>query len=218
MVSISLDLPVAPGFVLGTAAWHLYRLCGDGRELPATVVEEVRGALGELDRGVLTVRAAPTVRGVAPGLPGRRPPSSVEAALRSMLAHAGVPTAVIVQARTRRGQATRPGTAGPSPAIRCAGRCGRRGEFRSGRSVMSLDALSRWVPAAGVQLRAALSRVESLHRSVCEVSFTVEAGRLWIDDARPVRHSRAAAERIAQAGLGEPAPRVTPAPAAGPGS
>ena len=87
------------------------------------------------------------------------------------------------------------------------------GEFRSGRSVMSLDALSRRVPAAGLQLRAALARVESLHRTVCEVSFTIEAGRLWIDDARPVRHSRAAAERIAQAGLG-----ATPAPAAGPGS
>ena len=56
------------------------------------------------------------------------------------------------------------------------------------------------MPAAGLQLRAALARVESLHRTVCEVSFTIEAGRLWIDDARPVRHSRAAAERIAQAG------------------
>ena len=80
------------------------------------------------------------------------------------------------------------------------------GEFRSGRSVMSLDALSRWLPAVGLQLRAALARVESLHRSVCEVSFTLEAGRLWIDDARPVRHSRAAADRLAQSGLSAPAP------------
>ena len=76
---------------------------------------------------------------------------------------------------------------------------------------MTLDELNRWVPAAGLQLRSALSRVESLHRSVCEVSFTLEAGGLWIDDARPVRHSRAAADRLAQSGL-------RPAPAAGPGS
>ena len=85
------------------------------------------------------------------------------------------------------------------------------GEFRSGHSIMGLDGLSRLLPDAGLQLRAALSGVEALQRGVSEVSFTIEAGRLWIDDARPARHSRAAAEGIGQAGL-------TQAPAAGPGS
>jgi hypothetical protein len=142
----------------------------------------------------------------------------VEAALGSIVARAGVPTAVIVQVRT---YAEGPSPSGHGKAFTrdpLRGTVWPTGEFRNGRSVMSLDSLSRWVPAAGVQLRAALARVESLHRSVCEVSFTIEAGRLWIDDARPVRHSRAAADRIAQAGLGERAPRFTPAQAAGPGS
>jgi hypothetical protein len=164
------------------------------------------------------VRAAPARRTVAPGLPRTIHAEQLEAVLRAMIEHAGVPTAAIVQARTD-AEGTPPsghGRAFTRDPLR--GTVWPTGEFRSGRSVMSLDALSRWVPAAGVQLRATLAAVESLHRSVCEVSFTIEAGRLWIDDAGPVRHSRAAADRIAQAGLAEPAPRVTRAPAAGPGS
>jgi len=210
---ISLDLPVAPGFVVGTAAWHLCHLCGDRCDLPAALVEQVREALGELDRGVLTVRAAPPMQAVAAGLPRTTKADQLEEVLRSLIEHAGVPIAVVVQART---------SAEGSPPSGC-GRAFTRdplrgtvwptGEFRCGRSVMSLDALSRRLPAAGLQLRAALARVESLHRTVCEVSFTIEEGRLWIDDARPVRHSRAAAQRIAHAGIG-----ATPASAAGLGS
>jgi hypothetical protein len=210
---ISLELPVAPGFVVDTAAWHRCRLRGGGSVLPATLVDEVRGALAELDGRVLTVRAAPAMPAVAPGPPRTTHADQLEALLRSLLEHAGVPTAVIVQARTS-AEGRRPsghGRAFTRDPLR--GTVWPTGEFRSGPSIMSLDALSRRVPAAGLQLRTALARVESLHRTVCEVAFTIEAGRLWIDDARPVRHSHAAAARIAQAGLG-----VTRASAADPGS
>ena len=215
---ISLDLPVAPGFILGTAAWHLCRLYGDGRHLPATVAEEVGRGLGELDHQVLAVRAAPAVQAVAPGPPRTTHPEQLEAVLGSMLGRAGVPTAVVVQARSDAEGRPPSGHGRAFTRDPLRGTVWPTGEFRSGRSVMNLDAFCRWVPAAGVQLRAALAGAESLHRSVCEVCFTIEAGRLWIDDARPVRHSRAAADRIAQAGLTEPARHVTPASAGGPGS
>jgi hypothetical protein len=215
---ISLDLPVAPGFVLGTTAWHLCRVYGVGSGLPAPVAEEVRCGLGELDQRVLRVRAAPALPAAAPGPPRTTRADQLEAVLRSLIEHATVPTAVIVQDRlgAEGGSPSGHGRAFTRDPLR--GTVWPTGEFRSGRSVMSLDALSRWVPAAGVHLRAALSAVESLHRTVCEVTFTIEAGRLWIDDARPVRHSRGAADRIAETGLREPAPSVSWAPAAGPGS
>ena len=215
---ISLDLPVAPGFIVGTAAWHLRRLDANGRDLPATVAGEVRHGLAELDQRVLAVRAAPILPSVAPGPPQTTHAEQLEAVLGAMIARAGVPTAVVVQARSDAGGRPPSGHGRAFTRDPLRGTVWPTGEFRSGRSVMSLDAMSRRAPAAGVQLRAALAGAESLHRSVCEVSFTIEAGRLWIDDARPVWHSRAAAERIAQAGLTEPAPRVTRAPAAGPGS
>ena len=241
---ISLDLPVSPGFVLGTAVWHLFRLYEDGRHLPATVAEEVHRALEELDVGLLAVRAAPATRDAAPGppvldvglsdssfealaartslgyarrsyraleLPRATRSEQLDAALSSILERATGPTAVIVQARTFAEGKPPSGQGRAFSRDPLRGTVWPTGEFRSGRSVMSLDALSRWVPPVGVQLRSALSRAESLHRSVCEVNFTVEAGRLWIDDARRVRHSRAADESIAEAGL-------TPAPAAGLGS
>ena len=209
---ISLDLPVAPGFVVGTAAWHLCRLYGDGWDLPAALVEEVRDALGALDRSVLTVRPAPSLA-VAPGVPRTTHADQLEDVLRSLIEHAGVPIAVIVQGRASADGRAPSGHGRAFTRDPLRGTVWPSGEFRSGNSLVSLDALSRRAPAAGLQLRAVLARVESLHRTVCEVSFTIEAGRLWIDDVRPVRHSRAAAERIAQAGLG-----ATPASAAGPGS
>jgi len=208
---VSLDLPVAPGFVIGTAAWHLWRVCGPGWDLPASVAEEVGRALEELDGELLTVRAAPVVSGVASGPPVLSLAEQLDAALRPIIGDSRVPTAVVVQARTS-AEGTPPsgqGTAFTRDPLR--GTVWPTGEFFSGRSVMSLDALNRWVPAAGLQLRSALSRIESLHRSVSEVSFTLEAGELWINDARPARHSRAAADRVAQSGL-----RL--ASAAGPGS
>ena len=206
---ISLDLPVAPGFVIGTAAWQLARLLGEGWELLPTVAEEVRNALGELDGDLLTVRAAPALPGAAASPPWATPAERLEAVLESIARHAAVPTAVIVQAHAEGLPPSGHGRAFTRDPLR--GTVWPVGEFRSGRCVMTLDGLSRWTPAAGLQLRAALSRVESLQRGVSEVSFTLEAGRLWIDDARPARHSRVAAERIADAGL-------TPAPAACPGS
>jgi hypothetical protein len=208
---ISLDLSVAPGFVIGTAAWHLSRLLGEGWELPATVAEEVRGALDELDGRLLTVRPAPAVPSVSAGPPWTSPVEQLETVLGSIVRRTAVPTALIVQARTSAEGKPPSGHGWAFTRDPLRGTVWPVGEFRSGRSVMSLDELSRWTPAAGLQLRAALSRVESLQRGVSEVSFTLEAGRLWIDDARPAPHSRAAAEHIAQAGL-------TRAPAAGPGS
>ena len=70
---VSLDLPVAPGFVIGTAAWHLWRVCGPGWDLPASVAEEVDSALAELDGGALTVRAAPVVAAPRPARPCSTP-------------------------------------------------------------------------------------------------------------------------------------------------
>jgi hypothetical protein len=241
---ISLDLPVAPGFVIGTAAWRLWRVYGPSWDLPVSVTEEVRQGLAEIDGGLLAVRAAPTATGVAPGppaidvgltdssfetlakrtslgyarrsfrqllLPQASRAEQLEAALRPIIRDSGVPTAVIVQARTYAEGKPPSGQGRAFTRDPLSGTVWPTGEFRSGRSVMSLDAFSRWVPAAGLELRAALSRVESSHRGVCEVSFTLEAGRLWIDDARPARHSLAAAERIAESGL-------TPTPGAGLGS
>ena len=241
---ISVGLPVAPGFVIGTAAWHLSRVLGEGWDVPASVAEEVRRALGELDDRLLSVRAAPAVPGVAARPPvldvglsvqafdalarrtslgyARRayrtadqpwapPAEQLEAALGSIARHSTVPTAVIVQARTYAEGKPPSGRGRAFTRDPLRGTVWPVGEFRSGRSVMGLDALSQWLPSAGLQLRVALSRVESLQRGVSELGFTIEAGRLWIDDARPVRHSRAAAERIGQAGL-------TPVPAACPGS
>jgi hypothetical protein len=215
---ISLELPVAPGFVIETAAWHLSRVLGEAWNVPETVAEEVRDALGELDGRLLAVRAAPAVPGVPAGPPWTPPAEQLELALGSIARQAPVPTAVIVQAHTCAEGKPPCGHGRAFTRDPQHGTVWPVGEFRSGRSVVSLDELSRWLPAVGLQLRTALARVESLHRTVCEVSFTVEAGRLWIDDARPTRHSRAAAERIAQSGLGEPAPRLRRAQAAGPGS
>ena len=133
-------------------------------------------------------------------LPRASRAEQLEAALRPILGDSRVPTAVIVQARTYAEGKPPSGHGRAFTRDPLRGTVWPTGEFRSGRSVMSLDELNRWVPATGLQLRSALSRVESLHRSVCEVSFTLEAGRLWIDDARPVRHSRAA-RRIALAAV-----------------
>ena len=99
---VSLDLPVAPGFVIGTAAWHLYRLCGPAWRLPASVAEEVGGGVRELDGRLLAVRAAPALPHVATGSPVRvgRDDEQLEAALCAILEHSAVPTAVVVQANT----------------------------------------------------------------------------------------------------------------------
>jgi hypothetical protein len=238
---ISLDLPVAPGFVIGTAAWHLWRVSGPPSNLPDSVTDEVRQAHAELGGSLLVVRASPALAGVASRPPVldvgltddgfetlakrtsscyarrsfrelERPRVSraeqLEAVLRSIIGDSGVPTAVIVQARTYAEGKPPSGHGRAFTRDPVRGTVWPTGEFRSGSSVMSLDALSSWLPAVGLQLRAALARVESLQRNVCEVCFTLEAGRLWIDDARPARHSRAAADRIAQSGL-------RPVPAAG---
>lgn len=216
---IGLDLPVAPGFVVGTAAWHLSRLLGAGCELPPIVAQEVRQALGELDgHPPLAVRAAPAMPGAAacPPVLDVDLPEQLEVALWSLIEPARIPTAVIVQARTDADGKPPSGHGHAFTRDPQHGTVWPVGEFRSGRTVMSLDDFSRCRPAAGVQLRAALSRVESLQRGVSEVRFTLAAGRLWIDDAKPARHSRAAAESVARAGLGEA--RLRPARAAGPGS
>src|SRR6058998_970833 len=66
----SLDVRVSPGFVVGTAAWHLDRVFGDDSGLPAAISEQVAEALAAFDEEVLfSVRATPTAVGAAGGRP-----------------------------------------------------------------------------------------------------------------------------------------------------
>jgi pyruvate, orthophosphate dikinase len=232
---ISLGLPVAPGFVIGTAAWQLDRLLGGDLGLPVSVAEEIAHALEQLDDELLlSVAPAPAGPGVtaadaildvglgertfatlarrtslgharrafrALGAPRAGRLGQVEAALRRLFDAAATPTAVIVQARTY-AEGRRPAGRGTALTRDAAnGAVWPTGEFRTGRSAMDLDELSRWLPPVGVELRAALARVESLHKAVCEVDFTLEDGRLWFDDARPARRSAQSARWLADVGL-----------------
>jgi hypothetical protein len=191
---LSVDLPVAPGFVIGIAGWSLTRVGGVGGALPAAVVDEIREAASELDaREPLWVRAAP--------LSGRGPErwvpcGELDLAVHEVFVAARLPVAIVVQARARaRGHGTavtrdpRRGTVWPS------------GEFRSDGHAVDLDALSRRSPEIGVQLRSGLGRIESLYKDVCEVSFSLAGERLWFDDIRRLRHSREAAQQLVDIGL-----------------
>ena len=181
---VALELPVAPGFVVGTAAWHLARLVGDGWGLPETVAEPVRAARAALDGSPpLLLRAAPATPGVAAAparAVGRGEP--LEPALQALIAGAPTPTAVVVQAEA---DPEGRGTAYTRDPL--GGGVWPTGRYRAGRSTVDLDRLSRRLPAVGLELRRALARVESAHGCVCEVDFTLAGGRLWVDDARPLR-------------------------------
>jgi hypothetical protein len=181
---VALELPVAPGFVVGTGAWHMTRMIGEGWGLPETVAEPVRAAREQLDGAPpLVVRPAPAVGGAeaAPARAvGRDEP--LEPAIQALLAASPTPTAVVVQARAYpEGR----GTAYTRDPL--GGGVWPTGEYRTARSTVDLDRLSRRLPAVGLELRRALARVESAHGCVCALDFTLAGGRLWVDDARPVR-------------------------------
>ena len=194
---LSLDLPVAPGFAIGTAAWHLDRVCGADWGLPETVSEQVGEALAELDtEGPVWVRASPLS-----GRDGERwvRAPELEGAVQQLFDRSALPTAVVVQARAPAGGWGKALTRDP-----LRGTVWPTGEFRTVESAMDLDAFSRWMPQVAVELRSGLGRIESLYKTVCEVSFSLADGTLWFDDARPLRHSPEAGRRLTEAGLRRP--------------
>lgn len=191
---LSVDVPVAPGFVIGMGAWSLCRVGEADWALPGTVVDQVRAAAARLGADEPRwLRAAP--------LAGHGPErwvasNALERAVEEQFVAAPLPTAIVVQARgPARGHGTavtrdpRRGTVWPS------------GRFRGEEGTVDLDALSRSSPEIGVQLRSGLGRIESLYKDVCEVSFSLVGDRLWFDDVRRLRHSSEAAQQLVDIGL-----------------
>jgi hypothetical protein len=217
----SLDVSVSPGFVVGTAAWRLYRVFGDDWGLPAAISEQLAEALAAFDEQVLfSVRAAPSARDAAAarplvevglhdgnldalarrtslrfarkayrtiGVAGRSRLEQLEAALKTLLDAAPAPTAVVVQARTYAEGRPPSGCGVAYTRDPVGGGVWPVGTFRSAHTEMDIDAVSRCQPALGIELRSALARVESLHDDVRRVTFTLEAGCLWFEDAEPLR-------------------------------
>lgn len=71
-------------------------------------------------------------------------------------------------------------------------------DLMSGRvSARPLADLAGFAPAAATELAAALRRIEAHRGEVCEVEFTVEAGRLWLLQLRTVGLAGRAAIRAA---------------------
>jgi hypothetical protein len=216
----SLDLAIAPGFVIGTGAWHLARLLG-GAGLPVTVSEQLTAAAAGLAGAPrLSVSPAPVASDHAAEAAVRVDGGDVErieAATRRLLHAAVTPVAVIVQACGAADPRPPSGTGIAFTRDPLSGAVWPSGEFRTGDAVMDLDAFSRRLPEAGIELRRALARIESLHRAVCEVRFTLVGGRLFFDDAKPAPPSARSAGWLAEAGLVEPRP-VTPRSPGVPGS
>lgn len=217
----ALDVPVAPGFVVGTAAWHLGRLVGDEWGIPATIAEQLGSAMRLFaDDVLLSVKLAPAAVGATTGpalfdvglndttfdaLARRTSLGFARRAFRDLgaprtgrfeqlvraitllLARAPTPSAVVVQARTYAEGKAPSGHGVVYTRDPVGGAVWPVGTFRSGRSSVDIDELSRSQPEVGIGLRAALARIETLHEDVRRVSFTVEAGSLWVDDAEPVR-------------------------------
>lgn len=185
----SVDVPVAPGFVVATAAWHLTRLMGDGWGLPGAVSEQVDAALAELAGDApVTVRAAPVLPEAAAGAPTLTRRDELEGVLRAELEAAPLPSAVVVQRRAHAVDGAPSGRGVAYTRDPVGGGVWPVGRFRWGASTIDIDIdeLSRRLPAVGIALRSALARIESLDRDLRRVSFTLEDGRLWFDDAEPV--------------------------------
>jgi hypothetical protein len=202
----SLDLPVAPGFVIGTGAWHLDRLM-DGPDLPASVSEQIADAAAALACvRRLSVSPAAVASDGAAGVTvfvDGWDPERIEAVARAQLDAAVAPVAVIVQSCAADPEPPC-GTGVAFTRDPLSGSVWPTGEFRTRDGAMDLDAFSRWLPRAGIELRSALARIESLHRAVCEVRFALAGGRLCFDDAKPARPSAQSAGWLAEAGLVEP--------------
>ena len=131
----------------------------------------------------------------------------VAQAVSSLLKAAPTPTAVVVQARTF-GAGTEPSGSGRvfsrDPV---GGAIGSFGEFRPGADrligseqrpgLAGMDSLRRHSPEAAAALCSGLASVEVIHHDMCEVEFTLEAGQLFLDDARPGPRTSRAAVQIA---------------------
>ena len=128
-------------------------------------------------------------------------------AVSSLLKAAPTPTAVVVQARTF-GAGTEPSGSGRvfsrDPV---GGAIGPFGEFRPGADrlngseqrsgLVGMDSLRRHSPAAAAALCSGLASIEVIHHDMCEVEFTLEAGQLFVHDARPGPRTSRAAVQIA---------------------
>ncbi len=128
-------------------------------------------------------------------------------AMRSLLQAAPTPTAVVVQARTF-GAGTEPSGSGRvfsrDPV---GGAIGSFGEFRPGADrldyaeqragMIGMDGLWQHFPGAAAALCSGLASIEVIHHDMCEVEFTLEAGQLFLHDARPGPRTSRAAVQIA---------------------
>jgi pyruvate,orthophosphate dikinase len=65
------------------------------------------------------------------------------------------------------------------------------------RTPLSLDDFDRLDPVSAEQLRAAMRRLETHYRDLCDIEFTVERGKLWLLQTRVGKRTPAAAFRIA---------------------
>jgi pyruvate,orthophosphate dikinase len=78
---------------------------------------------------------------------------------------------------------------------------------------MPISHLGQHEPAAYAELLRVLRRLEVHYRDVCDVEFTIEAGRLWLLQTQIGKRSAAAAVRIAVDLVNDPDVRLDPAEA-----
>src|SRR4051794_69853 len=192
----ALGLPVAPAFAVTT---HARRAWARGGALPRAARAEVArrlDALGTRAADGVAVRASPTHAGPRVGPARLGVPSESDAVCRAVediwRASAGAPVAVVVQRciaargeRSGRGVVVsrNPLTAAPL-AVGCY----------EGRA---LEALRGTLPAVHRALEDAAVLLESAFGDMCEVTFAIERGRLWLLGARRARRAGAAAIRVA---------------------
>ncbi len=65
------------------------------------------------------------------------------------------------------------------------------------RNTLSLDEMEQIDPESHAELRAAMRRLETHYRDLCDVEFTVERGKLWMLQTRVGKRTAPAAFRIA---------------------
>jgi pyruvate,orthophosphate dikinase len=90
-----------------------------------------------------------------------------------------------------------PSTGEPTPVIDILFESQGEDVVSGNRNPAPEDALARSMPAAAVQLRETLSRVEQEMGDVQDVEFTIEDGRLWILQTRSAKRTPQAALRFA---------------------
>lgn len=65
------------------------------------------------------------------------------------------------------------------------------------RNTLSLQDLAEIQPAAYVELKTIMAKLETHYRDMCDIEFTIEAGKLWILQTRVGKRTAEAAFRIA---------------------